>query len=197
MSVANLIIFFSTFTKLPVSIEDIKDQIVESGFTDAIRFIPMDVPEEHLLGMMVRLKFCPGVYAQSEICSLIFYNKNSHNYQQKFTCVKEMIHIVENPILAISDKDKLNGLLSGLIHIANGNPLSPENLDAFLDEAATFQALAVLVPHETREDIAPLYKAGKVSTKELSDWFEIPEEYVDLVMDERWERIRTMILALN
>lgn len=195
MSVGRLIEFFSTFTKLPVYIEDICGQMVDMGIQDEIVLIPMDAPPQILLGMMVRYRES-GAYTSPKNCALIFYNVNVGRDEQRLICCKELIHLFDTDHALTCTSEDFLTLVEGVIDLeqALSTGTIQTNAQAFVDHAATLMALAVLFPHEIRDDIIAAHDAGRMSIGDIADEFDIPADHIPMLLSKTWDAIRTILM---
>lgn len=205
MSVGKLITFFETFTKLPVRAEDVRDQIVELGIQDKIRFEPLDVSPDLLLGMFVKSREREVPYKEHKNIFTIFYNINVTPEEQNFICVKELMHVFDGGIFAsgvfsggnskgVCNKSELDLLINHLF--LKTFESSDLNLNGFHDELAVFMAAAIMFPHEIREDFLQVFYEGRMSVQNIAFELGIPENIVIQLVKVRWEETRKILLKL-
>ena len=104
MTVSRLIKLFSTATK-PVEVTEVRDQIVEWGFHDAIIMTSFDGPPGQLLGMLLHYESVVP-YGTKQFC-IIRYNQNMSVPLQRLVCVKELVHSMDDVALRVSTKLQL------------------------------------------------------------------------------------------
>ena len=197
MSVGKLIAFFSTFTRLPVYVEDVCAQIVEMGIQDEILLVPMDVPPEKLLGMLVSYE--PStMYGETRNCSIIFYNTNVSRDLQRVICCKELMHLLDGKDVHTSTSADFSRLVDGVLDVKNALPASPlpANNQALLDHMALLMAYAVLFPHEIRDDFISAHDDGRMSVSDIAEELDIPTNAVSMLLDKSWEAIRAILLRM-
>ena len=196
MSVGRLITFFSMFTKIPVYVEDVRDQMVEMGIQDEITLVPMDVPPQHLLGMLVRYRES-GLYGNTKNCALVFYNENVSRDVQRLVCCKELMHLFDNQSALTNSRDDFYALIDGVIDLSKAlnGPLgaAPQSI---LDHLALVMGLAVLFPHEIRDDVIAAHNASRMSVGDIAEEFDIPAQYVPFLLTKEWDSLRETLLKL-
>ena len=195
MSIGKLISFFSLFTKLPVYAEDVRDQIVELGVQDQIHFEPLNVPPERLLGMFVRSRGRNAPYAEHLNVSTIFYNVNVSPDEQNFICCKELMHVFDKKLTSgVRNEAELAQLLSHLFR--DTIPEGEVSISGFLDEAATFMALAIMFPHEIRPEFLAMHASGRMSEDDIARELGISRTFVPQLLTPQWEVVRNMLAGL-
>ncbi len=196
MSVGRLITFFSSFTKLPVYAEDVRDQIVDLGIQDHIEFHPIDVDPNKLLGLYVRFRRRNGVYAEHQNCSVIFYNANVDSDEQNFICIKELMHVFDEHLhAAVTTAAGLDAHLSYLFKNVSEAPIEAK-LSGIVDRAAEWAAMAVMFPEDVRQDFMSALAEERLDYAEFAAALGIPQVYVSELVSDRWESFRKMLLAL-
>ncbi|MFG1189241.1 hypothetical protein [Xanthobacter flavus] len=189
MSVKKLIDFFSTFQIAPVEVADVRDQIVESyNVTDDIIIMPVNVDPTMLRGLYFRYREKTGPYSNKS-CSVVLYSGRLSLPWQRLVCAKELIHILDESLFKTSTPEDVSTLVDKLVSRGRGTELGRSDVAAFKDHIALYQALAVLVPEEIREDVVKRYESGEMGTEEVADLFCIPLEYVLLVLSPDWPEI--------
>lgn len=188
MSIGKLIGFFSTFTKLPIYAEDVRDQIIELGIQDEINFVPLDVPAEQLLGMFVRSRSRRPPYSEHRNQSTVFYNANVAPDLQNFICCKELMHVFDAQIYkGVGDSVALNRLVEFLFE---GPPAASDEapeISGAQDLIATFIAAAVMFPQELREDFAVARNSGKLNNEMIATELGLPATFVQKILDSEWD----------
>lgn len=198
MTASALIEFFSTFTRLPVMAEDVRDQLVEMGVQDEILLRPMDVPPDDLLGMFVRCRRRRGVYAQ-EVSnrSIILYNCNIDPDMQNFVCVKELMHVFDDRIKAqTNNAADLTALIDDLFADHLASPFNP-SLGGIIDEMAVALALAVLFPHDIRDDFIAAHASHRMSHEDIAKLAGLPVSVIPSLLAKKWESTRELLLAIK
>jgi len=195
MSVGKLINFFSSFTKLPIYAEDVRDHIVDLGIQDIIEFRPMDADPSKLLGLFFRYRVSSAPYSPTDNHSIIFYNGNVSPDEQNFICCKELMHVFDDSLkAAVTTEAQLDGLLSYLFKEAP-NP-SQMSISGILDRAAEYAALAVMFPEDVRDKFVEALSNRTMTEKEIALELGVPEKHVGELLSERWGKMLGMLRAL-
>jgi hypothetical protein len=198
MSVKNLIEFFETFSKVPVEVQHVLDHAVDSlGVQDTITIQPVDMDPEILLGILLRYIKHNNAYGEPIRCAIIVYNCNGRVSvaEQRLACVKEIVHLFDVGSLKTNTREEIIDLVDNLENFDIATP-GPGDWQAVKDKLALYQALAVLVPHEIREDLMEPYHSGRIDDHWIAEKFSIPEKHVDLVMSKDWDSFRQVLLDL-
>lgn len=195
MSVNKLVKFFGTFTKLPVYAEDVRDQIVELGIQDHIQFQPMDEDPQKLKGMFLRYRVRTTPYGECENHIVIFYNQNVLPDEQNYICVKELMHVFDDKIKGVvQSEEDLKRHLSVLFPSASEAKHS--SLSGFLDLAAEFLALVIMVPEECRDDLALAVQEGRMTEQDFAAIIGIPLDDANELLSNKWQVVSQMLKTL-
>ena len=187
MSVASLIEFFSTFRKLPVQIDDVRDQIVHLGIQDEIVFRPdPEMNQDILHGVFYRYRKYNGVYQLAKNCTLIVYNANLTQDWQRLVCCKELMHLCDPPTFRTDTPDHVVGLAKHLLEAQIHSIPRRTDLMALKDRLAVYEALAILLPEEARDELKPYYDRGQLTIDQIAQFACLPQEMVGLVMHDGW-----------
>jgi Zn-dependent peptidase ImmA (M78 family) len=199
MSISRLVEFFSTFTRLPVYAEDVRDQLVEMDIQDNILLREMDVPPGKLLGMFVRFKMRNALYGQEVTkSSVVFYNKNVDPMTQNLICIKELMHVFDDQIKAATHtKEELRQLIDDLF--ADKDFVAPfdVHLGSFIDELAVAVAVAILFPHEIRDDFIRAHQQGRMTHEDIANECGLPSKFVPALLSQKWEVQRAFLLRIS
>lgn len=114
MKVKDLIYFFSTFSILPVEIEDIRDHLVEHGISHRIRLLPFDCDPKHLIGMFAHYGYKTPYGDEVIYCDISYCSRLPIEWQ-RLVCCKEMVHILDEPTLRTKSKEDLKHLIKRLV----------------------------------------------------------------------------------
>ena len=196
MSIGKLIDFFSTFRVLPVEIQTISDQIVESyKVADEILFVPVVVDPAELKGLHYRYF---GRDDDGNVVNriLIIFSDRLSIEEQRIVCCKELIHILDEHYLQTDTKEKVLSLAEALTGPLPKHAAGISDIASIKDRLAIYQALSVLIPEEMREELLEIYGGGSFSAAALADMFLIPQEYIDIVMRPNWSKVWLMLKDL-
>jgi hypothetical protein len=199
MSINRLVEFFSTFTRLPVYAEDVRDQLVDMGIQDEILLREMDVPPEKLLGMFVRFKRRGALYGHEvSQSSVVFYNKNVDAMTQNLICIKELMHVFDDQIKAATHtREEFGQLLEDLF--ANKEPILPfgGNFGSLIDNLAILLAVAILFPQEIRDDFIRAHQQGRMTHDNIGNECGLPVGLVPMLLSQKWETYRAILLRIS
>jgi hypothetical protein len=197
MTIKALIEFFETFQNVPIEIEDVKDHCVQSlGVQDEIILHKLDMDPDILLGMLVRFTKRVGVYQEPKRCAIIIYNGSVSIEQQRLACCKELVHLFDVPALVTNTPESIGVLIDHLTKGLSITSLSPGDWHAMKDKMALHQALAILFPHEAREELLPAYEKAVIGDTWIAEHFCIPVEHVEFLMSDRWDGFRKALLEV-
>jgi hypothetical protein len=197
MTIKALTKFFETFQNVPFEIEDVRDQCVESlGIQDEIILHKENMDPDFLLGILVRYTKRIAPYKEPKRCALIIFNGNIPIEYQRLACCKELVHLFDVPPLVTNTRDSIITLIGHLTGGLNITTPEPGDWQAIKDKLALYQALAILFPHEAREDLMPFYANGTISDAWIAEYFCIPEEYVEFLMSDKWDGLRSTLMDL-
>lgn len=196
MSAGKLIQFFSMFTKLPVYVEDVRDQIIEMGIQDEIVFVPMHVSPRHLMGMTVRYA-CRPLYGERKNCTIIFYNVNVERSWQRLIICKELMHLFDSESVSTKSRSDFYALVEALFDPELPTDQLQINIQSFTDEVALLMALAVLFPHESREEIIRAHDSGRMTVGDIADEFDIPAVHVPMLLSKSWDAVWNLLVRFS
>jgi hypothetical protein len=189
MSIGKLIEFFSTFRVLPVEVEIVAEQIVESyKVADDIVFVPVNVDPGDLKGIHYRY-FCRDKDEKIISRILIVFSERLALDEQRIVCCKELIHVMDEHFIQTDTADKVLSLADALLGPPPKQATGLSDLAAISDRLAIYQALSILIPEEMREELLEQHRSGVVSSRQIAHEFVIPEEYVDMVMRPNWSKV--------
>jgi hypothetical protein len=197
MSIGHVVRHFEGIGKVPVDIKDVLALVREICPDEVIKVRGVDVDNKKIRGNCYRYKIADGAILVPRPVSLVVYSTRDDEYCQRLVCCKELIHIVDPDPIVTSKKEEV-------IHLAErvtkpvkfgASGLNPNDLQVFLDQLAKWEALAVLFPFGLWEEVMPKYKKGKVDLETISDWVEIPVEFVNTIMTDAWEKLRTGLIG--
>lgn len=194
MSVKKLIEFFAV-CKPPITIQNVADQIRESfGVVDRIWYCGFDEHQDVLLGMLLQWE-TRHVYGEITADAAVCFNANVSLEWQRLICCKELIHLLDPPGLKVNAPPKLTKLLDRLLGGLDYKITSLSHARAAMETMAQYQAVAVLFPHEAREEYVEAHREGTMSLDAIAEDVLIPREYVTLVMDDMWKEVRERLLS--
>ncbi len=192
MLVSDLIEKFSTFTTLPIDIEnDVIAELRRMGVEDKIfPFWDIELDSGTLQGYCHREEIPEG--DTSYFLTTIGYAKNGHE-MERLVCCKELVHILDPQNCRASTAEKVYGLISKIALRADlVEPFSTQ--DDQSDRVAILEALAIMFPLSVREIILPYYASGEKTLAEIADLAELPESYVQYALSDAWPDIHSILI---
>lgn len=193
MLVKQLLGHFDKYESLHIDVNDLRDQLIERGIQDEIKFHFVNMETSKIRGILHRYTRSPRPYAEPVLCSDIIISEDmgdENEAWQRLVAVKELLHISDCERLSAESQEAVD-------HIFEKFALPPElrlptdkkgavKSSYLNDEVTIYFALAVLVPKRFREKFRPLY-GSKLSDREIAEIAKIPSRYVPHIMQHRFE----------
>ena len=184
MSLIKLIDFFSTFSKVPVEVDDVLEKIVqEYQIFETIRINGSDLIEPGTL-RGVHYRYIEPINGKKILVCQICYSNHDPLPWQRVACVKELIHILDAATARTTDWEAVDSLAEHLAPAGNGS--GTPSLDVIKDNLAYYQAAAVLFPEEMREDLVQEYRAGGITLSDIAIRLALPEELIKPMLTQAW-----------
>lgn len=100
---------------------------------------------------------------------------------ERFVYTKELMHVFDKQSEYVGSSEELKNVLNGFeIHMLNGS-------ESFLSETIAFwRALCCLCPEESRQEFIKLHSKGHIDNYGIALQLRIPEQYVPLLLDNRF-----------
>ncbi len=188
---------FENRTDLPIEIEEIRDFIVELGIQDRIIFCAEDLDTAILRGVIYQWRQPSSVYGEPIWTTLIVYPCSMAPDWQRAICAKEMVHIFDSQIVKTVNPEMIEGLAKKVVGPLEIDAESPESLMATVDRLAEFQAVNLLFPRAARTLAHTKISSNEMTVREISEWASIPEHFVQLALDPKWEDISSILDSLS
>lgn len=197
MSIGHLVRHFEGIGKVPVDIKDVLALARGLCPDETIKVRGVKVDNRILRGNCYRYKISDSGILVARPISLVVYSTLDHEYCQRLVCGKELVHIVEPDPIVTSKREEVVHLAERVTKPVQigASGLTHNDLQVFLDQLAKWQALAVLFPFGLWEEVMPKYKDKKVDLQTIADWVEIPVEFVETIMTDAWETLRTRLIG--
>jgi hypothetical protein len=195
MSFRKLVEHFQSFANLPIEVDDVRDWIQNHCREDQIVLYLTGMDPVSLRGWIVRYRQRPAVYAPLEDIAEIHISEGMPLPWQRLVACKEMIHLLDHTGVHVRTWDALDRLIQDVL----GSRLNPGqaatmSLPGMIDNLALVKALFVLCPLDIIKTLRPAYAAGTVSTSAVAKIFEIPDDYVALIMDPAFDTLMDLII---
>jgi hypothetical protein len=194
MLVKKLLEHFDTYELLHVDVNDVRDQLVDMGVQDEIRFHFVKMEAGKLRGIVYRYTKHAAPYSNAIMCSDIAISNDMGDEDEawkRLVAVKELLHVADCVNISAESADAVDILFNNfslppeLRHdLQNG----AKNTRSYLnDRIRIYVALAILIPEGCRLPLRELYEFGKISDREIADIAKIPERYIPVVMNPKFE----------
>jgi hypothetical protein len=195
MSYKQLVERFSNVTVLPIDINDVVQFIVELGFRDDIKFVGVNMEGNGSLFGTFHSYYRPtGVYSEPDVCVDIIYNINLDSKWKRFVCCKELLHIFDSTHAQTKSLDDVERLIDDISSGLNDENSTGWGLHGLSDKLAIFRVMLVLFPRASRDLLIGPYRDGKIKISEIAELSAIPEEFVNFLMQNEYEKIYDTLL---
>jgi hypothetical protein len=180
---------FSTYTRLPVNIDDIVDFILEQGLQDELTFHPVSVNAAILKGTILQYTRHDAPYGDPIRVSQILYAASLSLPWQRLVCAKELVHIMDGVGEITRTREEVNLLVTEIVLPPDAQYIPQLAHHTLADHAAVLAALGFLIPFDARRELLPAFKEGRIDAAGVADLAEVPEHYVPMVMADIWPHI--------
>ncbi|MBX5190105.1 hypothetical protein HJB86_14440 [Rhizobium sp. NZLR3b] len=184
MLLKNLVEHFDNYTRLPVGVNAVRDQIVQLGVQDEIRFHLVDIDPTILRGLIYRYTKHSAPYSDPIFCSEICLAKDQEYEWQRIIAVKELLHITDTEEETAQSERAVDKLIERL---SLPFELREETRSSLNDRSHVLPALAILVPKEIRRLLRELRAQDKITDIDVARMAKIPERYGAIVLSEMFE----------
>ena len=117
---------------------------------------------------------------------------------QNVICIKELMHVFDDKIkAATSTPDDLSTLIQELFVDHRLDPPFERSIGGLQDQLALALALAVLLPHEIRDDFIEAHAQDRMTHEDIAREAGIPLPAVIDLLSKNWEITREILLRLN
>ena len=174
---------FSVQTKLPVLVDNIADWIKEKGYVEQILFGPDSIHDDMKYGYYWETH-PRAVYSPPQTAVRIVHEGSLNKCWSRLLATKELMHSMDAVWERSNDKGKVDRMIDDVVTQSLEHAL--EDSSVHRDRNAIIEALMVLCPIDALEDVFEVYRRGGLSSMEVAEMFEIPEEYARVVLKESW-----------
>lgn len=186
MLLKQLVEHFDTYTCLPVGVNTVRDQIVDLGIQDEIRFHMVEIDPTILRGLIYRYSKHNVPYGEPILCTDICLAKDQEYEWQRVVAVKELLHITDtDPETAQSE-----GAVEKLIErLSLPFEIREETRSSLNDRVHFIPALAILVPKDVRDILRDLRQRDKITPIDVARMAKIPDRYGAMVLTDLFEDV--------
>jgi hypothetical protein len=192
MKVSELIAFFSTFTRLPVPINDVLEHILERGVRDRILLIEVEMDTGIVRGFLFQYERLRAYDGDAE-CAEIYYGEDQEPEWQRLVCCKELLHLLDNGDRATATREDVGKLISELVLPPTLQNISAAGIHSLDDQLGMFRALAVLFPMDARNELMESYQKGLLNDEDIAKLAQIPLKFVRFLMSDSWDRVHEIL----
>jgi hypothetical protein len=194
MLVKRLLAHFDSYELLHVDVNDVRDQLIDMGVQDEIRFHFVKMDAGKLRGIIYRYTKHATTYGNAVFCSEIAISDDMGDEDEawkRLVAVKELLHVADCVKISAESVEAVNTLFDNFSlppELRNDLHNGPKNTKSYLnDRIRIYVALAILIPEGCRIPLRELYNAAKISNREIADIAKIPERYIPVVMGPKFE----------
>lgn len=200
MLLERLLDHFDTYTVLHIDVNAVRDQLVDMGVSDEIRFHFVKMDKEKIRGFLYRYARHDVPYGEPVLCADIVIAVDMGEEDEawkRLVAVKELLHITDSPSLCAESEgavDNLYDRFSVPPELRRNSPLEVGNRSFLNDEVRIYAALAVLVPAGCRELLRKLAAEDKLEEWEIAEIAKIPARYIPIILNKGFDEfIRNLI----
>ncbi len=117
---------------------------------------------------------------------------------QRVICCKELMHLFDGEVSLTRTPEDVSDLVDGVLDLSkalSSGPLTTTN-QTLLDHMALLMALAVLFPHEIRDDFIAAHDSGRMSVGDIAEEFDIPASCIPTLLNKAWDATRAILLKV-
>jgi len=181
----NIYEFFATFTKLPIRIDTVVEQLRSMGVVVDIRYFEVDTDPSLVGGIcrVYRSKPCYSVdeHARAEI---IYSGRLPEDWRRVVVC-KELLHLIDGDEEMARTREQVDQLIEEIV--------IPQSLAKSLptrsDKSGLLNALKILLPRDALVDLAKLHHEKRISVHDVATLAKIPEPFAAFALTPLWRRI--------
>lgn len=185
-----------TQDELPIEVSDITAEIIAGGCQDEIFLKGVEAETSEIHGAFWNFVHRPGVYADPRFVAIIPYNINDPLEWQRATCVKELMHLFDSVLEKTNTDDEVNGLIDRLLGRLSSDDVGLSDLMAGKDKLALYMGLPLLLPKAALLQAREACNAGTATIADIARDAVMPEELVELMLDEEWDTLNGKLETL-
>lgn len=194
MHLNDLLDHFDNYTRLHISVNFVRDQLIDMGVQDEIRFHFVSIDHDILRGLLFRYNRHAVVYGDPIRCSEVCIAESLPVEWRRVVAVKELLHITDTPEETAESEIAVDKLIE---RMALPMEVREETRSSLNDRTHIIPALAILVPKQCRMLLREMHKEGKITPLAVAHMAKIPERYGDLILSEDFDTFVDGLRALN
>lgn len=194
MHLSRLLDHFDTYTRLHISVNTIRDQLIDLGIQDEIRFHFVDINAEALRGLLFRYTKHAAPYSEPVRCSEVCIAETLPLEWRRLVAVKELLHITDTEEETAQSEAAVDRLIENL---SLPMDIQHETRSSLNDRTHIIPALAVLVPKECRRILRRLHAEEIIRPTDVANIARIPDRYAETVISEEFEGFVEGLLKIN
>lgn len=184
MSIQKIFDHFDTKTKLWISVNEVKRQIIEQGCSDEITFHFVSIDEARVRGFLMRTGTAGVVYGDSDFFSDIYIAESLDEDWRRVVAVKELLHIIDTDEFTAQSHEAVDSLLENMALPSEVREYKASYLN---DRIRLISAISILVPRQCRITLRELVASGSVTFSEIALVTRIPERFIPFLMGDEFE----------
>ena len=171
-------------TRLPILLDDVRDQAAEYGEIGEFVFAAVDVSIETMQGM--HLLYEEQVNGVAVKKALVAYSSEiTDEAVRRMVCCKEILHSLDNNDISATSLAAVNELIDAIVV----PPTLGITNSTLSDHMGMLKALIVLLPRDALSEIRPRVEHGDISVEEVAQIAIIPDSYARLALSPVWGNI--------
>jgi hypothetical protein len=180
---------FSCYSKLPVLLEHVIQQIIDTGVVASVEIYPIDVDPAHLRGFCWVYEDRPHNSINHHLRAIIGVSKHLSREEGRVVICKELLHLLDTPVEAAQSREEVNVLVEEIVLPVE----AAAALTTLSDHSSLLLAIAILMPECAIDELRPRLEAGAISIETIAKLARLPESHVRLTFSPTWSRILEML----
>ncbi len=175
---------FSCYTKLPILLDVVCEQVKESGRIDEFRIASVGIDKRHLLGMSRLIK--ENTPDGKVIAEVSYSSQIVSEPVRRIVCCKEILHALDPEDVSANSRDVVDSLIENIVMPPQIQGLTTQTSS---DHIGMLKALMVLLPRDALSVLRPKYQQSSISVEQIAQLAKIPDAYARLALSPVWEEI--------
>lgn len=181
----NIYEYFACFTKLPIRLDDIRDQALEYGIVQEFQFIPVDINPNVLMGKLRLYEETLDDGSKHKVAQIFWSSSITNNADRRLICCKEILHVFDEDEHTARSIEAVGTLIDQIVI----PPSSGISASAMSDQIGMLHAVMVLLPRDALIELLPVVEAGRLSVEDVANLADIPEPYARLALSPVWQEL--------